>query len=191
MLFDETNIDLVLKIDAYVAFEILEILFRPTTASLICSYDESTINLVGDEKSLNQGNNTNSDLRNEMNKFIASTQNKLQGQILGLIYYCSKKNEAYYNHLYYFLANLRLNLHCALPLDVMDETVLYILEHAYCPPTWSPSSSQSPTTGYKSLEEILSEERAGLIIGLLKDIENFLTAEELYKITEKAEELGL
>ena len=191
LLFDETNIDLVLKIDPYVAFEILEILFKPTTASLICSYDESTINLVGDTTSLNQGKSVNSDLTNEMNKFIASTQNKLQGQILGLIYYCSKKNEIYYNHLYYFLANLRLNLNCPLPLDVMDETVLYILQNPFHPPPWTPYTQLSPTGGSKTMEEILNEERSGLVIGLLKDIENFLTVDELEKISEYGESLGL
>ena len=183
LLFDETNIDLVLKINPYIAFEILEILFKPTTAALIRSFDENSIRLIGNlaKYESDAAESKEKLLMRNIYNFITSTQNKLQGQILGLIYHCSKKNPKYFDHLFYFLANLCIIEGTKLPLDVTEETMKYLLEHQYEPPAWKIHRGSLKT---KEDLDAKAEERSKLIVGLFKEVENFITSKELAELSE-------
>ena len=83
-----------LRIEPHVAFEILRILFEPKLATLISSYDEDSIQLIGNQYNFSKSGKARSSvsgLSSYVTQFITTLRNKIQGQMLALIYYCGKK----------------------------------------------------------------------------------------------------
>lgn len=168
------------------AFEILRSLFEPKLATLILSYDETSITLIRDQKKPDKTKkgllSDTSELDAAVALFVSSLGNKIQGQMLGLIYYCGKKvrpNGDYKNLTYYMVANLAVHLDYKIPDGVMEGTLFYILENERDVPKWEIVRKRLDERDEEEEGNPLIEERSDLILGLLKRLEGKIKEEDL------------
>ena len=165
-----------LEIDRYVAFETLKLLFEPKLASLIENFEPDSVKLIGNlddstAKSLNKGPEVSSKLKQTIYRFMNVMKNKLQAQMLGLIYYCGKENEDYHNLMYYMLANLCVHLGFSLPDEIIEECIIYILKHPRDIPTWEKIKRKIDEKDQDEEGDFLVEERSALVLELMRKIE--------------------
>lgn len=176
-----------LRIQPYVSFEIFKSLFEPKLTSLIASYDSSSIKLLADSSENRTSNNSTADQKEVLKLFSDALDSRIQAQMLTLIYcHCKKKGASkkiYANLLYYFLADLAINLDYHLPEQIIQETLFFILENDREVPKWEAKEAQSPTLDDND-EEInpIMELRNTLLLGLLRRLEGKLKGSDFDKV---------
>ena len=191
LLFDELNIGLMLQIDYQVSFEILSNLFEPRLSSVIESYEHESMQLIQNTEKTAVENSEVVDpkekLRRTAQMFTQTMSNRLQAQMLALIYHCGKKEELYHNMLYYMLANLAVSLNYSLPHPVLEECLIHILEHPYTAPKWNSVGYSGPAWTLKDDDD----RRNRLILELLKQLKDFLQPEKLALINQLTDKSDL
>lgn len=198
LLFEESNLELMLRIQPHVAFEILRSLFEPKLASIISAFDESSIQLIGDQERIHRQVKANAgaqSLKYALDQFVASVGNKIQGQMLALIYYCSKKKRSnglnYQNLMFYMLASVNVHAGFKIADEIMEETLFYILENERDVPKWEIIKVKSEERNEEEEGNPFIEERNDLILGLLKRLEGKIREEELETVRRMTDQSEL
>jgi len=187
LIFEEINLELMLRIQPYVSFEIFRNLYEPKLTTLISSYDSSSIKLLDDTVENRTSNTSSAEQKQALKLFSDFLYSRIQAQMLTLIYcHCKKKGndkKVYKNLLYYFLADLTINLAYDLPEQVIQETLFFILENDRDVPKWEVKENKK-LSNEEDDEEIdpNMELRNTLLLGLLKKLEGKLNNADFEKV---------
>lgn len=183
-------------IQTHVAFEILRTLFEPKLAKLILSYKEDSIQLVSNWD-LNKKSKTSSasELHMILNQFMSSIPNKIQAQMLSLIYYCGKKKrengQCYDNHTHYLMASLAVHLDYNIPAPIMEANLFYVLENGRDVPRWEVVRKKLDERDEEEEGNPLIEERNELILGLLRRLEDKMREEDVETVRQMVQQTDL
>ena len=124
--------DLTIKAEPYIAFGILKNFFQRTLASVVESIPEGSIQIMRSHRKsiiIEDNKEFEDDLDEVLDNFENCMEtNKLTARMLGLIYYCGKKEDEYQNYLYYMLADLCVERSYKLPFNVMEESLHYVIQ---------------------------------------------------------------
>lgn len=172
-----------LQIEPQLSFELLHLLFEPKLTEVLDEYKESSIQIA---------DKSNSQLQKSAESFSTTIPNNLQAQMLGLIYYCGKKKPEFHNTLYYMLASLAVILNFSLPVDVLEECLLYMLRTPKDIPKWKPNNFKRSESDLDNISvDALEKERNSLILGVLRLLEETLVPAKIEQIKQLAEETDL
>ena len=181
LLFDENNMDLLLQIDPFVSFELLQKFFEQKLTNILDIYDEDGIQLISGLQQQETVRLENP-LRRDGRMFLEANNNNLQAQMLALVYFSAKKKENYHNMLFYMLADLKIHSKIALPVPVLREILFYIVQKPKNMPSWKQESLDDDEED----EDIdaVEEKRGTLILDLLKALKGNLTLEDFAEIEQ-------
>ena len=195
LIFEEAHLELMLRIEPHVAFETLRTLFEPKLAMLINSFNENSIQLIADRNRANRKHkNSMSALGAMIEQFKISMENKIQAQMLALIYYCGKKTRSgmdYKNLTYYMIASLIASLGYKVPDGVTWECLFYVLEHERDIPKWEMIGKRYDEKDIEKEGDPLIEERNQLALELLKQLEGKIQEEDLETVRRMTDHTGL
>jgi len=185
LLFDESNMDLLLQIDPFVSFEILQLFFEQKLTNLLDIYDEDGIQLISDLQEVNKPAESANSLKRIGKLFLGANTIRLQAQMLALVYYCAKKKENFHNMLFYTLADLKIHSKISLPVSILRETLFYIVNKPKVLPTWKNTSQEDYNEDEEeSSEDVTEEKRGNLILSLLKTLKGNLSLEDFAEIEQ-------
>jgi len=190
LIFEEAHLELMLRIEPNVAFETLRTLFEPKLATLIQSWNENSIQLIADKDKMTRKSKYESGLRDIVMQFMAVMNNKIQAQMLALIYYCGKKTRNginYRNLTYYMISSISVHLGYIIPDVVTWECLYYILENERDVPKWEIVRKKFEERDIEEEGDPLIEERNDLILGLLQRLEGEIREEDLETVRKMVE----
>jgi len=169
-----------LSIESYLAYEILEKFFKGKCKELLRGSQSELLRYLELNMKLDK---TRLAWEDELKTFQEASQDELQGFMLFFIYKCSKKKTEYENHLYYWLARVNVNLQCDLPLELKEETVYYLCRHSYSTPIWDLKRNGK--------EDLTSNERSDLLLGLLKNFPISIMHENIENLINNVKDQSL
>lgn len=177
-----------IQIEPHLSFELLHLLFEPKLTEVLDAYKDSPIQIVDTSSE----KKSTSELGKIALSFSTTIQNNMQAQMLGLIYYCGKRRAEFHNMLYYMLASLAINLDYQLPVNVLEECLVYILKTPKEIPKWKPNNYKRTEDDLENISsDVLDRERNSLILGILKLLEETLAPAKIEEIKQLAEETDL
>jgi len=171
LLFQETSIDLMFKAEKFTAFEILRQFFHPTIADVIKAQSEPLLDCLYNRR----GNENLTDLQTSILSFRDVIKNMTIGEMLGIVYFCAKKQREYEDCLLYMFADLVVFYDYTLPENVIEECALYVIQHPRPIPPWEMSrlkaleSSEEQEDGLDETPEA-HQHREVLTLELIKRI---------------------
>jgi len=186
-LFQEDCIDLTLKADPYVAFEIFRLFFQFTITNVIESYKEDIFQTPDKQKKKDDQKKTK--LQETIELFRKYASNRIQGEMLGIIYYCGKKVIDYENLLFYMLSDLSVFYKYTLPPNIIEECAFHIIQNSRSLPPWELNKLTLESREEDDEDsELMLEERNEMALELIKKIRDEITEhqiERLYKFASK------
>jgi len=132
LIFQETSMDLMLKAEKYTAFEILRQFFHPTIADVIKTQREPLLDCLYSRRE----KESLSELQTTILSFRDMIKNVTIAEMLGIVYFCAKKEREYEDCLLYMFADLVVLYDYTLPDKVLEECALYVIQNPRPMPPW-------------------------------------------------------
>jgi len=188
-----------LQIDPFISFELFSKFFEPELSDLLNSYEDKSIQLVRylyDESDRNKSKDIG--LYNKLyfkkvlQGFLETVENKIQAQMLALIYYCSKKNKTAQNLLYYTQAKIATEKDIKIPYNILEECLIFLLKNQREVPNWEKRVQNDKKLDESDHEEDqIQEERIKLLLELLYLLEGKFSSERFDEILHVANQTDL